>query len=114
MKKKISSLSKKEVVGKDFMTDDGVFFTVLDGEHFPQSAIAGQHQKYCEALRDGILVSLSFRGKPVPVVKVSDGVIRLKRVKLKTSETEVGETSTEVSQSLGVIETRQPMGLYHT
>jgi hypothetical protein len=112
--KKISSLSRDDVIGQDFMTDDGVHFTVLEADHYPQSAIARQHQKYCEALREGILVSLSFRGKPVPVVKVSDGVMRLKRIMLTTTGVELGNTSTEVSQLLGVLETRQPMGLYHT
>lgn len=111
MLKKISSLPVKSVIGCNFVTDDGTSFTVLEGDHYPQSTIARQHQKYCEALRDGILVSLSFRGKPVPVVKVTDGVVRLTRITVACAE--VGNLSSVMSEALGVSETRQPMGLYH-
>jgi hypothetical protein len=110
--KRISFLSHTEVVGSGFQTDEGVIFKVLKGEHYPQSAIARQHQKYCGALPDGVLVSLSFRGKSVPVVKVSDGVVRLRRVILQEGDIEAGQTSSEVSQLLGVSEVRQPIGLY--
>lgn len=110
---KIISLKAKDVVIGNFVTDGNVLFTVIKSEHYPQSAIARQHQKYTSALREGILVSLSFRGKPVPVIKVSDGVVRLKRVMQCETELDYGDTSTELSTFLGVIETRQPVGLHH-
>lgn len=110
--RKIERLSRKAVVKGTFVTDDKVRFTVLDGEYYSQSEIAQQHRKYCSSLRDGILVSLSFRGHAVPVVKVADGVVRLTRVLLCDTEKEVGDTASEVSKVLGVAETRQPMGLY--
>lgn len=110
--RKIERLTRTAVLKGTFVTDDKVRFTVLDGEHYPESAIAQQHRRYCASLRDGILVSLSFRGRAVPVVKVVDGVVRLKRVLLCDAEEEVGDTSTELSKVLGVSETRQPMGLY--
>lgn len=112
MSRKIERLPSKDVLKKVFLTDDGVRFVVLDGEYYPESAIAQQHRKYCIALREGTLVSLSFRGYAVPVLRVTEGVFRITRVLLCDAEQEVGSTSTKVSGVLGVAETRQPMGLY--
>lgn len=109
MKTKRIERLPSDLDGYDFKTDDGVKFTVVEGEYFPQGCIAQQHNSYLDALRVGLLVSVSFRGHPVPVIKVNGGVVRLKKVEAK------GETTTgsrEISTLLGVLETRQPMGLY--
>ena len=98
-----------DITGQGFKTDEGKKFKVLKGDYFSQNSIGKQHQKYLSSLREGLLVSVSFYGQPVPVVTVDRGVIRLVEVEI-AGETVKG--SSVISKYLGVTETKQPMGLY--
>lgn len=98
-----------DIDGESFKTDYGKKFKVLKGDYFPKNSIGIQHNKYLNSLRQGLLVSVSFHGQPVPVVTVDKGVVRLVEVE---AGGEVVKGSSVISKLLGLTETRQPMGLY--
>jgi hypothetical protein len=98
----------QNIVGKRFRTDDGKTFTVLEGECFLQRAVARQHRRYLSDLREGLLVSVSFYGQPVPLITLDDGVVRL--VEVECGE-ETLKTSLVISKALGLVTTRQPKRL---
>src|SRR3989344_5905285 len=95
--------------GQTFRTDEGVRFKVLEGDYFSPGRIGKAHSRYLHSLRGGLLVSVSFRGYPVPVITVSSGVVRLVEVELNGT---THKGSAAISKLLGVSETRQPMGLF--
>lgn len=94
---------------KRFKTDEGTVFTIREGEYFTDGEISRQHRRYLTQLKTGLLVSVSFYGQPVPLVVVEDGVVRL--VSIETGD-EILDTSSAISEMLGVKETRQPVGLF--
>lgn len=106
---KILNVLPKNIDGKDFKTDDGIRFSVLEGEYFPQDSIARTNNKYCSTLRQGLLVALSFHGKPVSVITVDGGVVRLASVKVQDEEI---NTAVAISEALKNTQTRKPLGLY--
>lgn len=95
--------------GKRFKIRGGKSFTVVEGEHFPEQDIGKQHAKYLRTLKVGLLVSVSFRGHPVPLVVVSDGVVRLISIITGRGKTVAG--STAIAEELGIEETRSPLAL---
>ena len=97
-----------DLTDRRFKIRGGKSFTVVKGEHFPEKDIGRQHQKYLSSLKVGLLVSVSFRGHPVPLVVVSDGVVRLVSIKMGR---ETLEGSAVISDALGVEETRSPFAL---
>jgi hypothetical protein len=103
-------LLPSNINGMAFKTDDGTTFKVVEGEYFPRQSVGRQHNRYLDSLRPGLLVSVSFHGQPVPVVTVNGGVVRLAKIEL--DEGEVHDGARIISGLLGVMETRQPMGLY--
>ena len=98
----------KDTDNRSFTTADGVHFIVRESEHFPEKRIAAQHRKYLTELRPGLLVSVSFYGKPVPVITVEDGVVRLDKVVVGGAEL---TGPAVISKALHVAKTRQPVRL---
>ena len=83
-------------------------FKIIRGQWFPYKKISNQHRDYLTGLREGMLVSVTFHGQPVPLVRLYDGVVRLIEVETK------GETlkgSRNISEALGVTVTRQPVAV---
>lgn len=99
----------QQLSGTKFRTDEGVTFKVIDGEFFSANSVARQHRRYLGDLRQGLLVAVSFHGTRVPVITVKGGVVKLSQVELKGSTL---EQAGKISKSLGLTETRQPLGLY--
>lgn len=100
-----------DVDGMSFVTDLQTNFLVIKGEYFPQGSIGKTNNKYLGNLRQGLLVSVSFYGKPVSVITVAGGVVRLDKVSVKGAEL---SAAVAISEALKNTETRQPMGLYLT
>lgn len=109
-KTKLDALPSK-IDGMSFVTDFGTNFRVVKGEYFPQVSIGRTNNKYLGNLRQGLLVAVSFYGKPVSVITVNGGVIRLDKVNVEGVDL---NTAVAISEALKNTETRQPMGLYLT
>lgn len=92
--------------GRRFQTQEGVAFRIFDCEHFPERVIAKQHRQYLLGLREGMLVSVSFYGQPVPLIIVESGVVRL--IEIESGGNTV-KGSLKISQLLGITQTRFPM-----
>jgi hypothetical protein len=107
-KTKLELLSNS-IDGQRFVTDFGTNFRVLKGEYFSQESIGNSNKKYLNNLRQGLLVSVSFYGRPVSLITVSGGVVRLDEVNVEGVDL---KTATAISQALKNTETRQPIGLY--
>ena len=67
--------------GREYETETGLRFQIVSDQFFP----AGEHDKangaYLDTLREGLLVSASYHGTPVPLVTVRGGVVKLNEVK---------------------------------
>jgi hypothetical protein len=98
-----------DINGRRFKTDEGVKFEVHEGDYFSDRRIGRQHSKYLGGLRVGLLVSVSFYGKPVPLVTVDGGVVKLDKVEVDGA---LLDSAAAISKKLGLTETRQPVGLY--
>ena len=105
---KISSLFAFEVSGKTFKIRGGAKFKVVSGRHYPENKIAKVCSEYLRGLREGLVVSVAFFGKPVSVITVNQGVMRLERVEI---EGRTLEGSSAISKALGLSKTRHPLGL---
>lgn len=108
MPKRLASLPQR-LDGAAFTTDDGRRFQVVQGQFFATSNHSEPHNAYLDTLRPGLLVSVPYHGHPVPLITVDGGVVRLASVEVEGAR-EKG--ARRISTLLGVVDPKQPMGLY--
>jgi hypothetical protein len=104
-----------DLKGRTFLTEERLCFTVLAGEYYPLSGISKQHLDFCRQwleLHDGHLVALTYRGAPVPVIRVKGGVYRLTSIRRDDTGEVLKGSATQISRFLGLCEQYQPAGLF--
>ncbi|OHA15447.1 MAG: hypothetical protein A3H57_02740 [Candidatus Taylorbacteria bacterium RIFCSPLOWO2_02_FULL_43_11] len=109
MSEKRCSTLPPDISGLSFCIQGGETFKVLRGQYFSDQNISGQHRRYLGGLREGLLVSVSFYGQPVPLITVKGGVVRLIEIEIDST---LFKGSHEISQKLKVTKTRFPIALF--